>query len=50
MLLLQGGTCAMTQTRYCVFTPDKPANAASLANLMRTQVHALSDPTPSLGI
>ena len=37
---LQGGTGC------CVFAPDESANGSSLLNHMRTQVIALSDPTP----
>lgn len=32
-----------------VFIPDDSANVPCLLNQMRTQVNALSDPTPSLG-
>ena len=42
------GTCAIIQKERCVFTHDESAKVSSLLNHMRTQVNALSDPTPMI--
>lgn len=44
-----GGTCAIIQTKCCIFIPDKSANISSLLAHMKTQVKALSNLAPSLG-
>lgn len=46
---LQLGTCAIIQTKCCVFIPDESANVSSLLNYRRTKVKSLSGPTHSLG-
>lgn len=45
---LQGDTCAINQTEWCVFIYDESANVLSLLSHMKTQENTLSDPTPSL--
>lgn len=45
----RGSSCALTQAQCRMFLPDESANVQSLLNHLRTQMNALSDPTPSLG-
>lgn len=42
---LQGGTCAIIQTKCSVFIFDESANVSSLLHHMEAQVNALNDTT-----
>ena len=45
----QGGTCAIIQTEYCVYTTDEPPNVTYLMAHMKNQIAALDKPLSSLG-
>lgn len=49
IIALQEGTCVIIQIECCVFKPDGSANESFLLPHIKTQVHVLSDMTPSLG-